>query len=122
MTTISSIYCSIVNNPSALAVPVTPDDIRHGIRKAVEHGVLDYCFVFTAGYSIGQEETIRQIIHQTDEITALLVDMNASVLDWTTTLNPIRRAKFGETVVAILRKDMRRAKIADKAAELWNLL
>ena len=102
--------------------PISLDDIRHGIKKARESGVLDYCFVFTAGYAPGQEGQIVEGVLQAEGLDALLVDMNAATPDWSTTLNPIRRARFGETVVAILRDDMRRSGIANMAGELWNSL
>jgi len=41
---------------------------------------------------------------------------------WTALLNPERRAILGETVVEILRNDMKRAEVANEAADLWNSL
>jgi len=100
--------------------PLTLDDVKHGIRKSLEKGVPEYHFVIAAGLTSGQEKEIKEELdaHST-EVDLLLVDIWRAKTLLAGILNPVRRARFGETVVELLRV-MRRFKSANQAAELWN--
>jgi SacI restriction endonuclease len=98
--------------------PITLDDIRHGIKKAKQYGVLEYWFVCGSGFAADQESTIEAEILKTDDLDVLLIPSSV-LLGWVAVLNPLRRRRFGETVVAILR-GMKRSSIANKAGDLWN--
>jgi hypothetical protein len=101
--------------------PITLDDIRHGIKKAQEKAALEYCFIYGAGFALGQEASIQSEILNTDTIDALLLSIDTISSDWVSALNPIRRGRFGEVVIALLR-DMKRSEVANQAAILWNSL
>ncbi|HEX5443968.1 MAG TPA: restriction endonuclease, SacI family [Pirellulales bacterium] len=99
------------------------DDVRHGIRKAREAGLSEYCFVYAAGFMAGQEDEIAATIAAgAAEIDLQLFDIAAVTPAWAAALNPIRRGRFGETVVNLLREKMHRSEVANQAAELWNRL
>lgn len=103
--------------------PVTIDDIRHGISKAKSAGVLEYCFVHSAGLASGQESEIqKEVLHEAENLDVLLLDIRDAIEEWAVVLNPVRRARFGTTVVNLLRDDMHRAEVASQAAALWNSL
>lgn len=101
--------------------PTNLDDIRHGIKKAKDKGVFEYCFVIGSGYSAGEEESIKSEILTTKDLDVLLIDINTLSADWVSALNPIRRSKFGDVVANLLRQ-MKRSEVANKSAELWNSL
>jgi hypothetical protein len=68
----------------------------------------------------GQEKQIREELGtHSAELDLLLVDIWRSRTLLAGILNPVRRARFGETVVKLLRA-MRRFESANQAAELWN--
>lgn len=98
------------------------DDVKHGIRKALGKGVPEYHFVIAAGLAPGQEKQIKKEIDaHSAEIDLLLVDIWQVKMLLVCLLNPIRRARFGEVVVELL-KEMRKPESANQAAELWNKL
>lgn len=100
--------------------PLSLDDVNHGLRKAMEHGVPEYLFVYSDGFAKGQEETIRAAIRaNSPRIDVALVNIWEENLSFVKVLSPRRRAVFGESVVALLRQ-MRKFDTADSAAELWN--
>jgi SacI restriction endonuclease len=99
------------------------DDVRHGIRKAKHAGVFEYCFVCAAGLAEDQQSKIDEVIAvASHEIDVQVFNILTVLPSWTTALNPKRRAAFGVTLATILRVDMHRAEVANKAAELWNAL
>jgi hypothetical protein len=100
--------------------PLNLDDVKHGIRKALDKEVPEYHFVIAAGLAAGQEKQIREEleVHST-EVDLLLVDIWRAKTLLAGILNPIRRARFGQVVVELLRA-MRKFDSANKAAELWN--
>ncbi len=103
--------------------PLNLDDVRHGIRKARERGVPEYVFVTAEGLARGQEDSVRAEIEGVlDSLDVSLLDIRDAARFWAAALNPARRAKFGQRVATILRKDMRRHDAANIAAELWNSL
>lgn len=102
---------------------LTLGDVQHGLKKAREYGLREYCFVVAEGMADGQDTRIRaELDSAAKEIDALLIDIHAAAPQWAAVLNPIRRTSFGETVVHILRNSMKRADAANGAAELWNSL
>ncbi len=101
--------------------PINLDDVRHGVSKAKRAGVLEYCFVYSAGLAPGQEAAIQEeVLHEGENLDVLLLDVHDAYEEWAVALGPIRRAKFGITVVNLLRDDMHRSEVAGQAAELWN--
>ncbi len=102
--------------------PLNLDDVKYGIRKAMEKGVPEYHFVIAAGLAKGQEkQIIEEINAHSSEIDLLLVDIWHANRLLAGILNPIRRAKFGGIVVNLLRV-MRKFESANYAAEIWNNL
>ena len=100
--------------------PLNLDDVKHGIRKALEKGVPEYHFIIAAGLAVGQEKQIKEELDaHSAEVDLLLVDIWRSKTLLAGILNPIRRARFGEMVVELLRA-MRKFESANQAAELWN--
>jgi hypothetical protein len=100
--------------------PLNLDDVKHGIRKALEKKVPEYHFVIAAGFALGQEKQIQEELDKySAEVDLLLVDIWRAKKLLAAILNPVRRARFGETVVELLRA-MRRFESANQAAELWN--
>lgn len=100
--------------------PLNLDDVKHGIKKALQKGVPEYHFVIAAGLAMGQEKQIKEELDaHSAEIDLLLVDIWHAKTLLAGILNPVRRARFGETVVDLLRK-MRKFESANQAAELWN--
>jgi hypothetical protein len=103
--------------------PLTLDDIRHGIKKAKERGIPEYCFVYADGLARGEEDQIvAEVQAAAGEIDVTLVDILPAAREWGVMLNPHRRSAYGATVTEILRDAMRRPKVADAAASLWNSL
>lgn len=103
--------------------PLNIDDVRHGIRKAKTQRVAECCFVVAAGFAAQQENEIRsEVASASAAIDVELLDIRAIAPAWAAILNPVRRRLFGEHVVRILREDMRRAEVANKAAAIWNSL
>jgi hypothetical protein len=71
----------------------------------------------------GQKSIIlEEVLKEGENLDVLLLDFRDGYQEWAVALNPIRRAKFGDTVVNLLREDMRRTDVATQAAELWNSL
>lgn len=102
--------------------PLNLDDVEHGIRKSLENGVPEYHFVIAAGLAPGQEKQIKEALEaHADQVDLLLVDIWRAKTLLAGILNPVRRAKFGETVVELLRV-MKRFESANQAAELWNTI
>jgi len=100
--------------------PLNLDDVKHGIKKALEKGVPEYHFVIAAGLATGQEKQIKEELDaHSAEVDLLLVDIWHAKRLLAGILNPVRRARFGEVVVELLRA-MRRFESANQAAELWN--
>lgn len=100
---------------------VTVSDIEHGFRKAKERGVPEYCFV--VGEGMGGEADVRNRVSELSLLMDFsLLEISTIVLPWAVAINPQRRSLFGNTVVDILREEMRRAEVANQAAELWNSL
>ncbi len=100
--------------------PLNVDDVNHGIKKSLEKGVPEYLFVISDGVAEGQKAAIREAIHaHSKEVDMGLVDISKQSELLAAMLNPIRRAKFGDSVVELLRK-MRKFESANAAAELWN--
>lgn len=100
--------------------PLNLDDVKHGIRKALEKGVPEYHFIIAAGLTSGQEKQIKEELEaHSAEVDLLLVDIWRAKTLLAGILNPVRRARFGEMVVELLRA-MRRFESANQAAELWN--
>ncbi len=103
--------------------PVSLDDIHHGIKKAKDAGIPEYSFVYSDGLASGQESAIHSAVSAAcDELDVTLIDIRAATPFWAAMLNPSRRAQFGEAVVTFLRESMKRADVANAAAELWNSL
>ena len=100
--------------------PLNLDDVKHGIRKALGKKVPEYHFVIAAGLAPGQDKQIQEELDRySAEVDLLLVDIWHAKTLLAGILNPVRRARFGETVVELLRM-MRRFESANQAAELWN--
>ena len=100
--------------------PLNLDDVKHGIRKALEKEVPEYHFVIAAGLAAGQEKQIKEeLAAHSAEVDLLLVDIWHAKTLLAGILNPVRRARFGMKVVELLRR-MRRFESANQAAELWN--
>lgn len=100
--------------------PLNLDDVKHGIRKALDKGVPEYHFVIGAGLAAGQEKQIKEELNaHSAEVDLLLVDIWRAKTLLAGILNPVRRARFGKVVVELLRM-MRRFESANQAAELWN--
>jgi len=100
--------------------PLNLDDVKHGIRKALEKEVPEYHFVIAAGLAAGQEKQIKEELSaHSAEVDLLLVDIWHAKTLLAGILNPVRRARFGMKVVELLRR-MRRFESANQAAELWN--
>lgn len=103
--------------------PTNHDDIQHGISKAKDYGVAEYCFVHAAGLATGQESEIANTINAArNYLDVLLLDIRDITVQWVAALNPERRNRFGEVCVDLLRKKMRRDDTANKAAALWGAL
>jgi hypothetical protein len=103
--------------------PITIDDIKHGIKKAKAHGVAEYNFVGAVGLAPKQDDEIRQEIQTGGSALDLhLFDIHDVAPHWAAALNPVRRKRFGDAVVKILRDNMKRSEVANQAAELWNSL
>jgi hypothetical protein len=101
--------------------PLSLDDVRHGIRKARDNGVAEYCFIYASGIVSGQDEDIRAELKASLEfLDVQMFDIMDVVKPWATALNPIRRGRFGICVTEILGTEMRRVEIANQAAALWN--
>jgi hypothetical protein len=102
---------------------LTLDDIHHGLQKAKARGTPEYCFIYASGLADGEENAIENEIKKArKEMDASLVDIHIAAKLWAVVLNPQRRAEFGNTVTTILREAMKRAEVANTAAELWNSL
>jgi len=102
--------------------PLNLDDVKHGIKKALDKKVPELHFITAAGLSKGQEKLIRKELDAySNEIDLLLVDIWSTRQLLAGILNPIRRAKFGETVVNLM-NTMRRFESANQAADIWNKL
>jgi hypothetical protein len=102
--------------------PLNVDDVNHGIRKALESKVPEYLFIISAGVVEGQAEAIKEsIVAHAKEVDLALVDIWKQAPVLAAMLNPARRAKFGLSVVNLLRK-MRKFESANVAAVLWNRL
>ncbi|MEB3831037.1 restriction endonuclease, SacI family [Phormidium sp. CCY1219] len=100
--------------------PLTLDDIRHGIRKAKEYGVAEYCFIYAEGLERERESDIQsEIAERRGNLDILLINIYRVLPAWTSVLNPNRRLLFGEKIVEILR-DIRQFDSAKTAANLWN--
>lgn len=101
--------------------PLTLDDVQHGIGKATKNQVPEYLFVISAGLEAGQEDQIGDKLRDiSTSIDTTIITLNElSVFLLAASLNPIRRARFGETTVNLLRK-MRKFDSANRAAEIWN--
>ncbi len=100
--------------------PVTLADIRHGIRKAKEKEVPEYCFVFAEGLEQGQESDINsEIVEESKNLDLILIDIYEVIKAWSSALNPERRSIFGDKIVKILR-EIRQFDIANTAANIWN--
>lgn len=100
--------------------PLTIDDVHHGLKKALEHGVPEYLFVYSAGLAKNQDAEIQAVIKaNSSKLDVELVDIWEEDLVLVKVLNPLRRARFGETVVELLRQ-MRKFDTANTAANLWN--
>jgi hypothetical protein len=103
--------------------PLTLDDVRHGIKKATDRGIPEYCFVTADGLARGEEEQIgAEVQASAGERDVTLVDILLAAREWAVVLNPRRRSAFGATVTTILRNAMNRAHVGDAAAALWNSL
>jgi hypothetical protein len=103
--------------------PITKNDVIHGIKKAKEKGVSEYCFVIAAGYATGEQAEIKALIASSQaELDVSLIELDKALLPWAVALNPTRRAVFGDAVTDILRDEMKRSEVADQAAQLWNSL
>ncbi len=100
--------------------PLNLDDVKHGIRKALEKGVPEYHFVIAAGLAAGQEKQIQEELGaHSAEVDLLLVDIWHAKTLLAGILNPVRRARFGKIIVELLRA-MRKFESANQAAKLWN--
>ena len=100
--------------------PLNLDDVKHGIKKALEKRVPEYHFVIAAGLAPGQEKQIKEELDEySTKIDLLLVDIWRTKMLLAGILNPVRRARFGKMVVELLRA-MRKFDTANQAAELWN--
>jgi len=100
--------------------PLNLDDVNHGIKKSLEKGVPEYLFVISAGVAEGQNAAIRKaILAHSKEVDLGLVDIWKQAGLLAAMLNPVRRAKFGDSVAELLR-EMRKFESANAAAELWN--
>ena len=98
--------------------PLNLDDVNHGLKKSRDKGVPEYLFVSSAG--LEQEVEIRAAIKaHAGEVDSILLDIWKIGVPMAAMLNPIRRARFGECTVELLRK-MRKFESANAAAELWN--
>ncbi len=103
--------------------PLTLSDVQHGIKKAREAGVREYCFIVAEGVAAGQETAVQaELAKVGKEFDVLLIPLQTAAAQWAAVLNPIRRADFGVTVVDLLRNSMKRAGVAEQAAKLWNSL
>ncbi len=101
--------------------PLTLDDIRHGIKKAKEHGIPEYGFVHAAGLAAGRtREIIGAVETAGEEMDVLLIDIHTVAPSWAMLLNPLRRSEFGATTLMILRDQMKRPATGKQAATLWN--
>jgi hypothetical protein len=102
--------------------PLTLEDIRHGIRKAKDRKVTEYCFVFAEGLDRTQESDINsEIIEERKNLDVILIDIYEAMKAWASALNPARRIIFGDKVVKILR-EIRQFDTANTAANVWNEL
>jgi len=102
--------------------PLTSDDVRHGIRKAVEHKVPQYLFVCASGEAPEQERAIREALAAgAESLDVAVVNIFEEFPALAKVLGPNRRAVFGQAVTKFL-WEMRRPESANEAAELWNEL
>jgi hypothetical protein len=102
--------------------PLNLDDVNHGLKKSRENGVPEYLFVISDGIVEGQGTAIKDALRSHGlEVDSVLLDIWKVGVPLAALLNPIRRAKFGLSVVELLRK-MRKFESANAAAELWNQL
>jgi len=100
--------------------PLNLDDVKHGIKKALEKKVPEYHFVIAAGLAPGQEaQIIKELDDYSTKVDLLLIDIWSVKKLLAGMLNPVRRARFGKTVVELLRT-MRKFESANQAVELWN--
>lgn len=100
--------------------PINLDDVKHGIRKAIEKGLSEYVFVAAAGEAIGQETAIfQEVENRSDEIDLTYISISEVSKYWTGVINPRKRPIFGSKVVEAL-VSMRRNDIAKIAADFWN--
>ena len=100
--------------------PLHVDDVNHGIMKAMRNGVPEYLFVISEGFVNGHEGEARAAIERHNRNIDLgLINIWQSMETLAALLNPNRRARFGVTVVDLLRV-MRKHQSANIAAELWN--
>ena len=100
--------------------PMNLDDVKHGLGKALKKGVPEYNFVIAAGMVAGQEEDIKAAIRKNEkDVDSSIINIQKQIRTLAVMLNPVRRARFGELVVKLLR-DMRKFDSANAAAELWN--
>ena len=100
--------------------PVTLEDIRHGVRKAKDSGVPEYCFVFADGLKRGQESKINsEVVKERENLDLVLIDIHESIKPWASVLNPARRSIFADSLVKLLR-EIRQFDIANIAANMWN--
>lgn len=100
--------------------PINHDDVKHGIKKAIENGVPEYLFVISSGIADGDKEKISETLEKASKhIDTKLINIHSKAHRYALILNPFRRAKFGLEVVRLLR-DMRKYESANVAAELWN--
>lgn len=100
--------------------PMNLDDVKHGLRKALNKNVPEYNFVIAAGMVAGQEEDIKaEIRKNAKDVDSSIIDIQKGIRTLAAILNPVRRPRFGELVVKLLR-DMRKFDSANAAAELWN--
>jgi hypothetical protein len=103
--------------------PLTLDDVRHGVKKAKDRGIPEYCFVYADGLARGEEEQIIAEARATaGERDVTLVEILPAAQEWAVILNPHRRSAFGAAVATILRDAMNRSHAGDTAATLWNSL
>lgn len=100
--------------------PINLDDVKHGIKKAIQNGVPEYLFVISEGVVEGDEKQIQEALrHASKTIDTTLIEIHDQAHRYALMLNPARRAKFGLEVVRLLR-EMRKFESANEAAKLWN--
>ncbi len=100
--------------------PMNLADVEHGLKKAKERGVQEYCFIIASGMT-EESRIIARIEAASDETDASVLNIYEVCLAWSVMLTPVRRSMFGETVAQIL-NGMRLQDQANAAATLWNSL